>query len=217
MSSDCAHKPFLVCEKLLLRFFPALIPMLEKGVTHRDVRIDGRLLEGLIIPDLERCVVHCFVRIDSRAFSEGQIGTAYIGQGIHKPVSCKTNPVTEGRRSENRQYEIETMAYAVMAQRLAEISLLFLDAEGIPCNIGCAGNSGDGIKEKPDEFITCRLESELQQIVQHSGGCPEIVVYVAEDNSEIFRNDVGIYLCYGFKHPEIKPVVKVVHHLVHRS
>jgi hypothetical protein len=48
-----AHKPFLVCERLLLRFFHLLLPMLDKGVTHRDVRIDGRLLEGLIIPDLE--------------------------------------------------------------------------------------------------------------------------------------------------------------------
>ena len=43
----------LVCERLLFRFFHLLLPMLDKGVTHRDVRIDGRLLEGLIIPDLE--------------------------------------------------------------------------------------------------------------------------------------------------------------------
>lgn len=36
-----------------IRFFHLLLPMLDKGVTHRDIGIDCRFLEGLVISYLE--------------------------------------------------------------------------------------------------------------------------------------------------------------------
>ncbi len=54
------------------------------------------------------------------------------------------------------------MIYAIMAQCLAEISLLFLNAEGVSGNIAEAADSREGIEEEPDELIPCCLEPELQ-------------------------------------------------------
>ena len=185
--------------------------VLGVGVAHRDVRVDGRLLEVLVIAEAQRRPVDDIHRPGRR------LGAGVRQQEIlriEEIIARATDRVAQARRPEHRQVQVEQRTDPVAPQGLAEVLVALRQLPPVARGVAEPGDADRRVDREAFEFDPRALEVGLERAVHEADRGFEVGEEVADPAARRLRHDLGVARRGWFQHPEIQLVVEVEEHPV---
>jgi len=188
--------------------------VLDIGVLDGRVGFDGRLGDGVVVLQVVGQPVEHIASLDDVGPEPGVVvvvigpGTEDPGERVGGGVPDEADAVTQVGRTEERQYEVEAFAHAVVAERLAEILVTGLEVGVGLGHVHQAADTKRAVEHEAAEFPRGLGKIELQQGIDEPDGEREIGVGVGQSRADHLRHDHRVAPGQGTHEHAVEHVVE---------